>query len=355
MAGLTPFALKDVPALIESVFPAQKISFEAQKERKANLGQTLTGLGSYWKGRKPLVLVRSVVLGTLLPQTEDTKKDLEIFEMLMGFDIESLAKRALIQNNIKPAEIAERIQLHNPWDYFSHSIKVTDDNFNDIDALQFPINSDVLGLKLRWRRDIEGDEKLAIYRKYLETIDSYEEKASLCKRPEEVDQEWLYEHIWSSVNQHYQSLNIKAKSHQELIEQFGQLRYGHNPKVADTFSGGGSIPFEAARLGCDVYASDLNPVALMLTWGALEVIGGSPSQKEEIERLQAEIAKEVDEKIQALGIETDEEGNRAKAYLYCLETKCPETGWMIPLSPSWVVSKNRKVVAVLKPNSCTEP
>ncbi len=350
MTELTPFALKDAPALIEAVYPAQKISFEAQKERKANLGQTLTGLGSYWKGRKPLILVRSVVLGTLLPQTEDTEKDLEIFEMLMGFDIESLAKRALIQNDIKPAEFAARIQLHNPWDYFSHNVKVTDDSFNEIDTLQFPINSDALGLKLRWRRDIEENEKLALYRDYLETIEGYEAKASLCKRPEEVDQEWLYGHIWSSVNRHYQSLRIKARSHQELIEQLGQLRYGHRPKVADTFSGGGSIPFEAARLGCDVYASDLNPVALMLTWGALEVIGGSPSQKEEIEKLQAEIAKEVDEKIQALGIETDEEGNRAKAYLYCLEAKCPETGWMIPLSPSWVVSKNRKVVAILKPN-----
>ncbi|HFG1903661.1 DUF1156 domain-containing protein [Vibrio cholerae] len=350
MTELTPFALKDAPALIEAVYPAQKISFEAQKERKANLGQTLTGLGSYWKGRKPLILVRSVVLGTLLPQTEDTEKDLEIFEMLMGFDIESLAKRALIQNDIKPAEFAARIQLHNPWDYFSHNVKVTDDSFNEIDTLQFPINSDALGLKLRWRRDIEENEKLALYRDYLETIEGYEAKASLCKRPEEVDQEWLYGHIWSSVNRHYQSLRIKARSHQELIEQLGQLRYGHRPKVADTFSGGGSIPFEAARLGCDVYASDLNPVALMLTWGAMNVIGASPERKQEIEAAQKNVANIVDQEITALGIEHDHHGNRAKSYLYCLETKCPETGWMVPMSPSWVISKLKNVIAKLVPD-----
>ncbi|HDX5588871.1 TPA: DUF1156 domain-containing protein [Escherichia coli] len=350
MTELTPFELKDAPALIEAVYPAQKISFEAQKERKANLGQTLTGLGSYWKGRKPLILVRSVVLGTLLPQTEDTEKDLEIFEMLMGFDIESLAKRALIQNDIKPAEIAARIQLHNPWDYFSHNVKVTDDSFNEIDTLQFPINSDALGLKLRWRRDIEENEKLALYRDYLETIEGYEAKASLCKRPEEVDQEWLYGHIWSTVNRHYQSLNIKAKSHQELIEQLGQLRYGHRPKVADTFSGGGSIPFEAARLGCDVYASDLNPVALMLTWGAMNVIGASPERQQEIEAAQKNVANIVDQEITALGIEHDHRGNRAKSYLYCLETKCPETGWMVPMSPSWVISKLKNVIAKLVPD-----
>ena len=38
---LQPFALKDAPALIEAVFPAQKVSFEAQRERKAGAGQAL--------------------------------------------------------------------------------------------------------------------------------------------------------------------------------------------------------------------------------------------------------------------------------------------------------------------------
>ena len=76
---LQPFALRDAPALIEAVFPAQKVSFEAQRERKAGAGQTLTALGSYWKGRKPLILVRSIVLGSLLPQTDDPEQDLEVF------------------------------------------------------------------------------------------------------------------------------------------------------------------------------------------------------------------------------------------------------------------------------------
>ncbi|MDE9436250.1 DUF1156 domain-containing protein [Xenorhabdus bovienii] len=350
MTELTPFALKDAPALIEAVYPAQKISFEAQKERKANLGQTLTGLGSYWKGRKPLILVRSVVLGTLLPQSEDTEKDLEIFEMLMGFDIESLAKRALIQNDIKPAEIAACIQLHNPWDYFGHSVKVTDANFNDVDTLQFPINSDSLGLKLRWRRDIEESEKLAIYRQFLEVIDSYEAKASLCKRPEEVDQNWLYAHVWARVNRHYQNLGINAESHQELVDQLGLLRYGHRPKVADTFSGGGSIPFEAARVGCDAMGTDLNPVACMLTWGALELLSLTPEKQALLEQDFERVCDLVDQEILSLGIECDDDGNRAKSYLYCLEVTCPETDWKIPLAPSWVISKTHNVIAVLQPN-----
>ena len=120
--------------------------------------------------------------------------------------------------------------------------------------------------------------------------------------------------------------------------------------MGDTFCGGGSIPFEAARLGCDVYASDLNPIACMLTWGALNIIGASPEKRAEIEQAQCEVAAAVDAEITALGIEHDSDGNRAKAYLYCLETRCPETGWLVPLSPSWVISKNRNVVAKLIPN-----
>ena len=75
--SVIPFAWRDRPSLIEKLLPAQKISAEAQKERKAGAGQTLTALGSYWKGRKPLILVKACVLGALLPATDDAEKDLE--------------------------------------------------------------------------------------------------------------------------------------------------------------------------------------------------------------------------------------------------------------------------------------
>jgi putative DNA methylase len=36
------------------------------------------------------------------------------------------------------------------------------------------------------------------------------------------------------------------------------------PKVVDMFAGGGAIPLEALRLGCEAYAMDLNPVAYII-------------------------------------------------------------------------------------------
>src|SRR5271154_4378517 len=90
---VTPFSLKDAPALIERLLPVQKLSAEAYKEQMANQGKTLNGLGSYWKGRKPLILARACILGCLLPATNDPATDLEIFEMLMAMDNESFVVR----------------------------------------------------------------------------------------------------------------------------------------------------------------------------------------------------------------------------------------------------------------------
>src|ERR1700752_2071654 len=90
---LAPFSLKDAPSFIEAQFPVGRLSAEAYKERKVGAGQTLTALGSYWKGRKPLILVRAVVLGALLPATDNPAKDLEIFLKLMGMDDGAFARR----------------------------------------------------------------------------------------------------------------------------------------------------------------------------------------------------------------------------------------------------------------------
>ena len=39
---------------------------------------------------------------------------------------------------------------------------------------------------------------------------------------------------------------------------------GTPPRVLDPFAGGGSIPLEALRLGCEAHASELNPVAVLI-------------------------------------------------------------------------------------------
>ena len=91
--SVVPFAWRDKPSLIERLLPAQKISAKRRRSGKSAAGQTLTALGSYWKGRKPLILVKACVLGALLPATDDPEADLAIFEKLMAIDDEAFLRR----------------------------------------------------------------------------------------------------------------------------------------------------------------------------------------------------------------------------------------------------------------------
>jgi putative DNA methylase len=168
--------------------------------------------------------------------------------------------------------------------------------------------------------------------------------------PEEV-MDTVHDHIWDAVNDH---LDTSAHSFPELVEQLGIMRYGHRPHVADTFCGSGQLPFEAARLGCDVYASDLNPVACLLTWGAFNLVGGSEESREKLAKDQLKLVHRVQEEIEKLGVETDGKGWRAKVFLYCVETRCPQTGWMVPLLPTRIVSKGYRVVVELVPDPLTK-
>lgn len=337
-----PLSLQDAPAFIERLWPAQKISVEAQKERKAVQSQTLTALGSYWKGRKPLVLVRACVLGALLPATEDPAKDLEIFEKLMRIDDEAFAVR---DQTTKAAEIAQILFGERLLDLSGLRELFT------VRGVTEEVNDDVfLGAigagKTAWKRGLPEAKRQRATVRALSKL-PYDDRVSRSLRPEELD-EGAYASIWASVNAH---LGTSANSIVSLIEQLGIMRYGRRPRVADTFAGGGSIPFEAARTGCDVYASDLNPVACMLTWGALNVIGESEAERARLVATQAAIIDAVQQEIDGLAVEQDSDGNRAKAYLYCLEARCPSSQWMVPLLPTMVVSKSRNAIAKMIPDA----
>ena len=320
--GLAPFSLKDAEAFIERQFPVGRLSAEAYKERKANVGQTLTVLGSYWKGRKPLILVRAVILGCLLPTTDDPANDLEVFLKLLAMDDGAFGRR------------------------FSGGATA----FAKLFPHYAELATEEKGRRRVWRTDMSEVERQARVAEAFASL-PYADRLKHVRRPEECDETELLAPVWPDVNRHF---GVKVRCLSDLIEQLGCARYGHRPKVADTFCGGGSIPFEAARMGCDVFASDLNPIACMLTWGAFNIIGAPAARRRLIEAAQEQVAAAVDAEITRLGVEHDAAGNRAKAYIYCLETRCPKTGWMVPMAPSWIISQDRKTVAKLVPDHATQ-
>lgn len=306
-------------SFIETQFPVSKVSKESYKERKANNSQTLTGLGKWW-GRKPLILVRAAVMGCLMPASDNPKKDTEIFLKLLSMDERGLEQRKV--KKFTTAQLYEYVfgnqKLHKYREFF-----------------------DLSGAKPKLKKDAPKDEiEIAVFR----TL-GYDAKIAMCLRPEHV--EVTDEQTWKEVNHH---LGTSAHSLQELTEQLSLRRFGHNAMVGDCFCGGGSIPFEAARIGCDVYGSDLNPVAGLLTWASLHICGATGKELSSIHSFMQRVYDDVDCEIRQMGIEENDSGDRALAYLYCTETVCPECGQTVPLLPSRIIGKGTKTTVNLIEN-----
>ena len=113
------------------------------------------------------------------------------------------------------------------------------------------------------------------------------------------------------------------------------------PLVADPFAGGGSIPLEALRLGCEAFASDLNPVACLILKVMLEEIPRhGPELVGELRRAGAAI-KAAAEKALADLYPTDPDGATPITYLWARTVRCEahDCGAEIPLMRSMWLSR----------------
>lgn len=308
-------------SFIEKQFPVSKISKESFKERKAVQSQTLTGLGKWW-GRKPLFLVRATIIGCLMPATENTKKDMDIFLKILSMDEKGLNNRK--QKSIPVKELYEIVTNSKKLKKYLENWFYVEDN------------------KIKLSEEYSKNE---IENKVFNSL-GYDNKLVYCLRPEEV--EITDPDTWNDINQY---LGTSAHSLSELIEQLSIKRYGHIITVGDCFSGGGSIPFEAARIGCNVKASDLNPIAGLLTWADINICGNEKIIPHLI-KYQKEVFNRIDQYVTELGIEENELGERAFGYLYCNETKCPECKSIVPLLSTKVVGiRAGRAIAELVPNN----
>lgn len=117
------------------------------------------------------------------------------------------------------------------------------------------------------------------------------------------------------------------------------------PLVVDPFAGGGSIPLEALRLGCDAFASDLNPVACLILKVMLEDIPRhGPKLAEDLRRVGAEIKQQAEKELADL-YPKDPDGATPIAYLWARTVRCesPNCGAEIPLVRSfWLCNKAKR-------------
>ncbi|MBU6402281.1 MAG: DUF1156 domain-containing protein, partial [Verrucomicrobia bacterium] len=130
------------------------------------------------------------------------------------------------------------------------------------------------------------------------------------------------------------------------------------PVVVDPFAGGGSIPLEALRLGCEAFASDLNPVACLILKTLLEDIPrygnaefklADDKGKEIVVHGLADALRHVGKQVKAAAEKElaqyyppDPDGSRPIAYLWARTVRCEGIGCgaEIPLVRSfWLCKK----------------
>ena len=126
----------------------------------------------------------------------------------------------------------------------------------------------------------------------------------------------------------------------------------HAPRLLDPTAGGGSIPFEALRLGLPTYANDLNPVASLIERATIEWPADHGDQLREIvEHIGKRFMTETRERLEGLFPDEPESGTRPDGYLWARTVTCPYCDGLVPLSPNWRLAPDGTGVTLLPDRS----
>ena len=106
--------------------------------------------------------------------------------------------------------------------------------------------------------------------------------------------------------------------------------------VLDPTAGGGSIPFEALRLGARAFANDLNPVSALIMRATAEwpSVHGVALQ-DAFEELAARCVREREERLAPYFPPEPESNAISTNYLWARTVTCPYCDGLVPLSPNW--------------------
>ena len=205
--------------LIEDYLPIEAISAEASREKSVRKGHIST-LHLWW-ARRPLVACRAAVYGSLVP-----------------------ADRWVKDVNLKnpPADEGKALKSSNGKKKGLNR-KAAKDFVTKL--CRYPKTDPAKPEDVKFKRETEA----AIVEARRHILEAHADRLSL-----ELAQA------------------VKTGKRLAWVEEFGfngeqvtceDIVSGRapRPRVLDMFAGGGAIPFEALRLGCESYALDLNPVA----------------------------------------------------------------------------------------------
>lgn len=292
--------------LIEVDLPIKRISAHARREKSIRHGHIST-LHIWW-ARRPLAACRAVICAALWPDPADPLCPpafrVATVDAVTGF-ARAVAEHTAVANLVGE-DFGRWTALHNAA---LEGTRLNPDDGNDMESLR--------GLLLD----------------FIAAFSAWE----------------------ASVEPHF--LETARALTQAAHEALGGTP-GTRPLVVDPFAGGGSIPLEALRVGADAFASDLNPVAVLLNKVVLEYIPryGNAEFRFTDEEGQEVVLQGLAEAVRYWGdwikrkaeaelaefYPPDEDGATPIAYLWARTITCegPGCGAEVPLMRSlWLAKK----------------
>ncbi len=293
--------------LIEVDMPIRRISTHARREKSIRHGHIST-LHIWW-ARRPLAACRAVLCGALWFDPCDPLCPAE-FRVLARATMRELA-----QNKLKMFG-AESLTRFNQAK--RDPSLLADDEF--LRSMLLDFIADFANWDNSTNADFLDAARFLTHAAHLALTENLEFREAFAEY--EID---------SSIE------NLKSK-----IENLPK------PLVVDPFAGGGAIPLEALRVGADAFASDLNPVAVLLNKVVLEYIPKYGERLANAVREYGVLIKklaeiELGEFYPSIGDE------KPIAYLWARTVQCegPSCGASVPLLRTLKLSKNHHLNLIL--------
>jgi len=125
---------------------------------------------------------------------------------------------------------------------------------------------------------------------------------------------------------------------QEIKKAYG----GRAPRVLDPFAGGGSIPLEAMRLGCEVTAMDINPVAWFILKCTLEYPQRLAGQTRPLPSFALESREFMEQFMKGTQAKKGKKARGEEAQAHMFEAPEADLSWHVRAWGHWVLERARK-------------
>lgn len=345
--------------LIEAGFPCHQVGAETQRERGASSALPPLYFLHVWWARRPLTPSRAAILGSLLPAGTDP----DWFLRQLGI------------------EKVQAVVNGEPWTLDDRLIDcIKQDNLG-----REILEVDSVILRALEREQDTREEHRELIKKIISkssslgehpAIKKWQEQSKPLPEPLPSEGDILYvERVAADPAWFKDLMEIAASMGVRIPNLYGYSRaYMHQPEwrshditVLDPTAGGGSIPFEALRLGHRVIANDLNPVAAVILYASLDYpVRYGLRLKDDIEKWGRKLIDLLEEKLNPIfprvfSLPQDErrvlEAHLSKCseliskydredtttYLYARQVTCPHCGGEAPLlNTCWLSKEGEK-------------